>query len=48
MEIPRASGGEVDRSYISEWATQLNLLDIWEAVQQSLSKNHRSHSGHGS
>lgn len=45
--ILRISGDEVDRIYISDWATRLNLVDIWESVQERLSKNTRSHSEHG-
>ncbi len=40
--ILRISGDEVDRGYISEWATRLNLTDIWESVQARLSKDHQT------
>jgi hypothetical protein len=32
--ILKISNEAVDRSYISEWAKRLGLIDIWEAVQE--------------
>lgn len=34
--ILKISGDEVDTAYISEWAEQLGLSDIWEAIQRRL------------
>ena len=32
----RISAGEIDRSYIEQWAATLGLTSIWEAIQQRL------------
>jgi hypothetical protein len=34
----RVQGGRIDRKYIEEWAAKLNLLDIWQAIQQRLAQ----------
>jgi hypothetical protein len=34
--ILKISGGEVDRSYITDWAGRLGLTEIWEAVLKRL------------
>ena len=36
--ILKISGEEVDRSYISEWASRLDLTDIWASVQGRLTE----------
>ncbi len=37
--ILKISGNEVDLDYISGWAKQLGLVNIWEAVQQRVKEN---------
>ena len=34
--IPLTSGAEVDRAYIGNWARQLGLGEIWEAIEKRL------------
>jgi hypothetical protein len=34
--ILRISGDEIDREYISRWAANLGLTDIWKAVLKRL------------
>jgi len=32
--ILKISDKEIDRSYISDWAKRLDLIDIWKAIQE--------------
>jgi hypothetical protein len=36
--IMRISGEEVDTAYVSEWAVQLGVTDVWQAVLDRLAK----------
>ena len=36
--IMRISGEEVDTAYVSEWAVQLGVANVWQAVLDRLAK----------
>ena len=38
--ILKISGETVDRAYIMEWAKRLDLIDVWNAVQERLRRTH--------
>jgi hypothetical protein len=34
--ILKVSGEEIDRAYIDHWARRLDLIEIWDAIQERL------------
>jgi hypothetical protein len=36
--ILKVSGGEINRAYIDEWAQRLDLIEVWESIQNRLNE----------